>query len=284
MKAVLIFSLSFFISCGKKDKRPEIEEFPSYAILKNRYLEMVTEAQSKFDKKTGWPSAQDCDGTLWAGLAKAAGVGSVQLDLAEHGPGEIHRRPYTPCWRDGQDLGARSTVSRDMILGYMWGADKDALKRLYEYGKGRNWVMGSPWPQEAGRVLLTGNLIGLLSRMNCEYSGVCDNNRHIPAHYSKDSTDYVTHLTVLYILLNGRDIQTVSISSEEKQMLKWLVEVDPNNATFEAARAMYDSDSFEKAANMLLTSNYLPSYVRGHDNYRYVYWLFTAKVILSNYN
>jgi len=67
-------------------------------------------------------------------------------------------------------------------------------------------------------------------------------------------------------------------------MLKWLVEVDPNNATFEAARAMYDSDSFEKAANMLLTSNYLPSYVRGHDNYRYVYWLFTAKVILSNYN
>lgn len=284
-KLKLLLILPFLISCGKQDKKKEIEEFSRHGELEKKYHEVLAEARRSFDPKTGWPSATDCDGTLWAGLAKASGVESVQLGLAEHGgQGQIHRRPYDPCWADGQDRGSASTVSRDMILGYMWGADKGAIKRLVEYGKPRNWVMGAPYPEQASRVLLTGNLIGLLGRMNCEYNEICENFRHIPPVYTKDTKDYVTHLTVLYILLNGRDIKTVSVSSEEKEMLKWLVEVDPKNATFQAAKAIYTDQTFDVAASLLLDGDYVPSYVRGSDNYRYVYWLFSAYIILNQYN
>lgn len=281
--AFLILALLF--SCGKRDKQKEIEEFSRHDELEKKYHEVLKEAGEHFDRETGWPSREDCDGTLWAGLAKASGVGSVQLDLADYGKsGQIHRRPYNPCWANDQDLGSASTVSRDMILGYMWGADKDAIKRLAEYGESKNWVMGAPYPKEAARVLLTGNLIGLLGRMNCEYNDICKNYKNIPPLYTRDNKDYVTHLTVLYILLNSRDVKTVSITSEEKDMLKWLVEVDPQNATFEAAKAMYTDESFDRAAALLLDGSYLPSYVRGHPNYRYVYWLFSAYIILNHYN
>ncbi len=297
-----------FVSCSKPTVDEKALPNDKISALKKRYEEKYQEAKEKFDKKTGWPSARDCDGTLWAGLAKASRADFVRLELAEYDAGEIHRRPESSgeCY-PGESA---STVSRDMLLGYLFGAwrtgEKNSVRRLRSYGEAHAWIMGRP-AERIGEVLLTGNMIGLLGRMSCKMEVGCPVYSKIPPLYTKASQDYVKHLTVLFILLQGEvhdgvvvsydptvsqdypgEVVTTDITKDEKKILEQLHEEDPSDALMSAAYHLYDDGVFDEAIDLLLGDYVYPTYVRAEhvdetENYRRVHWLFTAELILRRY-
>lgn len=302
MKLLLVIVL--FFSCSAKDVTEKAQPSEKLGALRIAYREKMSNV--KFDKETGWPSVKDCDALLWAGLARAAGA-ELRLELAEYSSGELHRRPRPPCWENGEDKGSKSTISRDMILGWLWAKwrDKDiaALARFQNRAEAKNWVVGQPYPERAGEVLLTGNLIGLLGRTTCEVFQNCPIYRKIEPIHSKSSVDYVQHLTVLFILLNGEvwgkntveygvvrsnfppEISQTDIKESEKKILEWHYEQNKNDALFSAAWHLYEDGNFDEPIDLLLSSVYTyPTYVRGDDNYRDVHWLFVARLILRQYN
>lgn len=279
----ILFLISLF-SCGKANQRPK--NGPVNELLAEKYERIKSEAIREFDQETGWPSRDDCDGTLWAGLALASGIDSVKIELAEYSPGEIHRRPSPSCW-DGKNNGSPTTISRDMLLGYMYGVwakkDLEAAKRLAAYGESHFWKMGQPLGD--GRVLLSGNGIGQLGRMIKALGGPDKIYRNISPSFFK-SNDYELHLMLVGIALEGeineRLAVNTNITKDQKELLKWASENNPENATAQALWSIYNDGNFSKSEEILLRNEVpTPSYVRGHKNYNYVYWLFSAKIILN---
>lgn len=226
------------------------------------------------DAETGWPSKFDCDGLLWAGKAASVGL-PVKVDLAEYSPGELHRRPPPSCWneKDG-DVGSKSTISNDMILGWLWAkwslGDLDALKRLAKYGEDRNWFMGLPKSMMA-RVYLKPNQQGLLGRMIFSLSKGADGRsyRHLFESYPSVTEDYARHLQALGILLQGLvemddlEVRLIDINDQMLQRLHELVDVEPKNALFQAALGRYTGDYDAAYALLLDDSTPVPTYVRG---------------------
>lgn len=300
MRNVLI-TVFFFAACSSKIAEQKVAE-PSTKIeaLKEAY-----DGRLKAIAK-GWPNPNDCDGLLWAGLAKAAGI-ELDLDLAEYSPGELHRRPRPPCWENGEDKGSKSTISRDMVLGWLWAKwrDKDAaaIKRFQDRAESKNFVIGQPYPERIGETLLTGNLIGLLGRISCEMFKNCPIYRKIEPVHSKSSTDYVQHLTVLFIVLNGEvwgkkevsydsavslaypaETTQADIKESEKKVLEWHYEQNKKDALFCTAWHLYEDGNFDQCIDLLMSADYpSPSYVRGGGNYGDVHWLFVTRLILKQY-
>lgn len=284
--AVKLLCFLLLFSCGKVDQKPKPGFASNVDQLREKYERIKSDAARVFDNETGWPSRYDCDGTLWAGLAVAAGLDTVQIALAEYSPGEIHRRPAPSCYVAG-DQGSGTTISRDMLTGYMWGLwsrrDLAAFERLANYGESHAWKMGEPLGD--GRVILTGNGIGLLGRAIKKLGGPEKIYRGIRPIYTKVD-DYQRHLMILGILLDGEvdegSIQQVDITQGNKDLLQWATEQEPENATAQAGWATYNDGNFDKTIDILLKDDfYVPGYVRGHENYRYVYWLFSAKLVLK---
>lgn len=298
-----ILFLAFLIaSCshGKnKSQDPGADE--RLEVLSEKFVGKKEAVSKLLDPETGWPSKTDCDATLWAGKAKAVGL-PTKLELAEYEPGQIHRRPPPSCWNktDG-DVGSKSTVSNDMILGYMWGLwnhkDLEAFKRLAKYGEDHNWMMGEPAAM-ASRVLLKPNQQGLLGRIIYDLSNGTDNRsyRRLLEYYPEVKEDYEMHLQALGILLQGEvnmDVANepsgaslVDINDQMLQRLRDLVDADPKNPLFHAALGVYTGD-FEQAITLLLDDTTpVPSYVRGdnHAALSGVEWLFAADVILRTYD
>lgn len=278
MQNQLVFSLALILlGCGAKVSPKPIS--PSER-LKNAYEEKLRESYQAFDQKTGWPSATDCDATLWAGLALAAGNTAVKIALAEYQAGEIHRRPRPSCW-DGQDNGAKTTISRDMLTGYIWGLwsvnQRDALERLQSYGKAHNFFMGRP--SSDGRTVLSGNGRGILARAIANLGGVKTFDASVPTFFTSSVKDYEAHLTVLNIILNGE--VSGGIRPDEKDVLNSLKEKNPQDALMCIASAIYRDGQIDECTGLLLASYQYPSYVRGHENYKLVHWLFTAHLALG---
>lgn len=283
----LLYVMTLLSSCGAARHIPVKEFYGDHDALRKAYEEKAQEAQEKFDRETGWPSAEDCDGLLWAGIARAAGINSVLFNRAEQASGRLSRRPKAPCFADGKDLGSDSTISKDMVLGYLYASwrsgDLGAMQRLAAYGESHYWVLGEPFPARADKVLLTGNQIGLLGRIIENLSGgqVLKPYRNIEPIYSMVKKDYEQHLMALFILLNGE--VRGWISSYEKHFLKYLRNSDRANPLFAAAYALYDDGDFNSVISGLGSATYTPSYARGSDNYKLVAWLFTADLILRNF-
>ncbi len=285
MSAVTRLFLGLFLiaGCGYFAKHHEKNSTTSAIdVLKQRRNDKIAEARKAFDEQTGWPSRDDCDGTLWAGLALAAGVDTVKIDLAEYSPGIIQRRPFVPCWTpETGDNGSKATISRDQLTGYLWALwvkkDLDALRRLYDYGTANNWVMGKP-SSELPTVIMGANLTGLLCRMLKADCG-------LPPTYFPVAADYEYHIQVLDILLQGEvngGIALVDISGNALDRLKEDAAKYPNDALFAAAIGVYDGD-FSKAVELLNSDDYVyPNYVRGSANYKLVHWLIAASIVIKH--
>jgi hypothetical protein len=259
--------------------------------LKALYDAVLPGLATKSDQDSEFPSAGDCDATLWAGEAAAAGA-VVKLETAEYNPGEIHRRPKAngECY----PAGSASTVSKDMLLGYVYGkfAQKDlaALQRLADYGEAHNWVMGKPFPSEASRVVMAPDGAALLARAIEALSHGTDKRiyRDLPLLCTAVSSDFEYHLQTLGLMLDTEvaDMLTgealLDIPTPCFNVLKSNAAKFPNDALIQAAYAVYQGD-FNHATDLLLDTNYqYPSYVRGADNYKLVHWLFAAKLILDH--
>jgi hypothetical protein len=242
---------------------------------------------NELEPDTGWVSNTDCDSLLFSGLACSLGM-PVRIDMAEYAPGEIHRRPYNSCYtRENGDQGSKSTISRDMLTGYMacliQTKDLDALKRLANYGEDHGWIMGEP-SHMVSRVFLGANLTGLLGRSVFVLSeGQSDRvYRRTPTDYLPVYEDFERHVQVQGILLQER------ISGEiTGQMFERLQEhayADVNNPLFVAALGKFNGDQ-KYTINLLLSQTPCPSYARGEkpDLYCRINWLKAARIVLDGY-
>ncbi len=275
-RIALILLLSVAACSNKKHEEVEPVADVRMSELEAKFETLKADTTAALDPATGWPSPTDCDGLLWAGKAAAAGL-PVQIDLAEYSPGELHRRPPPSCWNETDgDVGSKSTISNDMVLGWLWAKwslkDLDALKRLAAYGEEHNWQMGKPTSM-LSRVILKPNQIGLLGRMIYVLSSKQDSRtyRHLFESYSKVGQDYERHLQALGIVLQGAvdmeemEITLVGISDQMLDRLKELVEAEPQNPLFHAALGIYTGD-FDQAITLLLDdATPTPTYVRGHN-------------------
>lgn len=276
------------------------------AVMK-RYLEIS-------DATTRWPSNTDCDGLAWASLARGGGV-DVHIHLAEYSAGEIHRRPAPACWNEKEgDVGSKSTVSNDMLVGRMWAAWKDQdlafLQRLAAFGETNTWVMGKPL-SEAPRVVLKPNQIGLLGRMIYALSNGSDDRvyRHVFEAYVSVSEDYERHIQALGIGLQGAVYEalrrsslgaTVATSDESggtqsfslldltdqmMERLRALQVIEPENFLYASLLGIYSGD-FTRATELLLTEPlHHPSYARGEtpEAFLLAEWLFASQLVLDRY-
>jgi hypothetical protein len=303
MKYIILLMLA---ACGPLQKPKDPKETTKIEQLRTAYQERLAEAYKVFDEKTHWPSMKDCDATLWTGIAVAGGV-KANLALAEHSPGEIHRRPHRACWTDKEgDIGSKSTVSKDMLQGYLLGLwesrDLEAAKRLQEYGEKHNWVMGKPFPQMASRVVMSFNQKVILTRMLYVMSdgAIKKNTRHFAPVYFGVKKDYERHIQAISLLMNGElrerakfkdlavtsdeDQQPVDLRKSELEHAKDLAAKEPWNFLYNYILAVYSGD-YEKTIDLLLDEkNPVPTYVRGDgENYYLAEWLFVANKVLHRY-
>lgn len=224
----------------------------------------------------GWPTDHDCDGALWAGVARAAGADWVDVSAALRPDGRPTRRPLRDCAFPDE---SRATTSNDMITGILLGlqasGDSDSVLRLYRYGEENNWIMGYPeW--YLSRVLLRPNGVTLLARVIYQLSGGQRDYaiRLAPVVYGPVQADYEQHLVLLSRIIEQRagGVQYGMSIAE-----KLLANAAPTDALAQAVAGRY------MLAASLLTSDYQsPTYVRGDDTYHLVHWLLAAKIVLDN--
>lgn len=259
--------------------------------LREKYAAIYSEVEASLDPDTGWPSINDCDSTLFAGLACSVGL-PVKIELAEYTPGEIHRRPGRACWTPEQgDVGSRSTISRDMLTGYMaclvHRKDLPALQRLADYGEKSDWIMGQP-AHLVSRVLLTGNGIGILGRAIYELSNGSDDRYYRRTGYLFPSVqlDFEKHLQVQGILLQDRIDDSYNLTRINSEMLDRLIEnaaAMPNDALFSAALGRFTGDQAGTLEILLRDQNECPTYARGEkpEVYCKLNWLQAAKIVFN---
>lgn len=272
----LLVALAASSACHRKT-HDEVEPVADDRLtaLEDKFEALKADTALALDAATGWPAPLDCDGLLWAGKAAAVGL-PVQVDLAEYSPGELHRRPPPSCWNETDgDVGSKSTISNDMILGWLWAKwsvkDLEALKRLAKYGEVHNWVMGSPTSM-ISRVYLKPNQQGLLGRMIYVLSDKADSRtyRHLFESYAEVGQDYERHLQALGIVLQGAvemdklEVQLLDITDQMLTRLNELVVAEPQNPLFHAALGIY-TGNFDQAFSLLIDGAPTPTYVRGHS-------------------
>lgn len=263
MKVPYLLSFVVFVfSCGQKQKTDKIEE------VKRAYASNLVD----FDYP-GWPSTEDNDGSLWAGLAARAGL-NVYLRAAVQPTGRVTRLPY----KDSQvPSESASSVSNDMILGVISGLyyqrNLESLRAIFEYGKINSWVMGYP-AYVVSRVVLKPNNIALLARTIKQLGGPDHQERLIPLVYVPlQDMDYPTHLQLVSVQL-AKDLGVDNIFTEA--VVQETCSYNEHDAFAMAVCGQYD-----KAAELLLGDYQYPAYVRGHPNYQRVHWLLAAKIVLE---
>lgn len=289
MKTLLTICL-FLAGCSYFEKHEEKTHSSPIEQLQMKQYQIYSEVEAGLDPVTKWPTLRDCDGTLWAGIACAVGM-PVGIHFAEYAPGEIHRRPYESCYTD-RDNGSKTTISRDMLTGYMACAhrwrDLSAMKRLAEYGEKNNWVMGKPeW--YVSRVLLGDNLKGILGRMIYELSFGADDRsyRSTPAIHLPVTEDYQRHIQVQTILLDNAITvpKTMDITGNMLERLRANAEAKPEDPLFQAALGLFTGDQ-SKALELLMRDEMpCPSYARGENPNVYckLIWLQAADIVVKSH-
>lgn len=155
LAATLLVVVSLLVSsCGRSKLSSE-----QRAQLQAAYDERLNELRTaSLGHTAGWPSDEDCDASLWAGIARLAGAEWVDISAAVQPNGRPTRLPYADCGPGdmGYNAGSATTISNDMITGIIAGLyasnDSASAKLLWEYGYTHSWIMGEPnW--YASRVL-----------------------------------------------------------------------------------------------------------------------------------
>lgn len=272
MPYFLFLLLTLLLGCGLEPLSPLL-----YDHLRDEYDNKLAELREASNAHAaGWPSDEDCDAALWAGVARAAGADWVDMSAALQEDGRPTRRPYFDCSVPDE---SKATTSNDMmtgiILGLLSANDTASLQRFWDYGTLHAWVMGYPeW--YAARVVLRPNGITLAARALHHMSGGRINYtiRFTPILYGPSDADYGNHLTLLS-RLTQRKAGGPQYGTEIAEQI--LAKTYPKDAL---AQAMAGNRT---AAALLLLNDYeSPSYVRGHPNYHLVHWLLAARILLES--
>jgi hypothetical protein len=281
MRIILLTILLF--GCQKNEAKKHDEPIERLQLF---YDIAYNDVLNNLDPVNGWINNDDCDGTLWNGLACSLGM-PVRIDLAEYAPGEIHRRPAPSCYtKENGDQGSKSTVSRDMLTGYMsclWERkDLAGLKRLADYGEDNAWIMGKPETMTS-RVYLGANLTSLLGQAIYSLSdGGSDRDyRRINPVHTFVTEDYARHIQVQGILLyekvNG------NINDNMLEILKHNLNSNSEDPLFMAAVGKFTGDQKKTVEFLMENKTPCPGYARGSrpDIYCQIGWLQASKIVLD---
>jgi hypothetical protein len=258
------------VACGQKSSKAQ-DSSGLAALFEQKSAAYVEATQAM---QANWPSDKDCDAALWAGLAKRAGQ-SLDIRAALQPDGRPMRKPFVDCITPTE---SKSTISNDMIsglmLGYLYDKDLDSLRSLYNYGIANKWIMGTP-QDLISRVYLRPNGQSLMARAIHRLSGDDLPQRHIPMVYTPiTNDDFEAHLQFVGLLM-AKDLDDLSYTHE--LVLKQTCRYNKNDAF---ANIMCGHKG--KAIELLMSEDYVyPPYVRGHENYKLVHWLLSAKLILE---
>ena len=223
----------------------------------------------------GWPTDHECDGALWAGIARAAGAEWVDVAASLQPDGRPTRKPLRDCVTPDESA---TTTSNDMITGILLGLqeakDAESVLRLYRYGESHDWIMGYPeW--YISRVLLRPNGVTLMARILYTLTeGKRDYAiRLAPVVYGPVDGDYEGHLLLLSRIIEKK-AGGAQYGMEIAETL--FAKAHPNDALAQAVAGNY------LGASLLLVGDYKsPSYVRGDDIYHLVHWLLATRVALD---
>lgn len=248
---------------------------------------LITELESLYASKlaqlrtetaehiAGWPADNECDGALWAGVARAAGADWVDMTASLRPDGRPTRKPLRDCSTPDESA---TTTSNDMITGILLGlqtvGDAESVHRLYQYGERNDWIMGTPeW--YISRVLLRPNGVTLMARILYKLTnGQRDYAvRLMPVVYGPVDGDYEGHLLLLSRIIEKK-AGGAQYGMEIAETL--FAKANPGDALAQAVAGNY------LGAALLLVGDYKsPTYVRGDDTYHTVHWLLAARVTLD---
>lgn len=279
--------------CAKlepKHSKPTAETAALADQLHDAFLSKTEDFGAAVAANSGWPSVTDCDSTVWAGVACLGGA-TVDIDLAEWVPGEIHRRPKASgeCYPSGSS----STVSRDDLTLYMGCAyqmkDEPALARLQTYGQANAWFMGQPhdvnytYMGNAINTLVRSNLQGILARGIARLGGPTNGDEADFVLEVPGVEDYQQHIEVEEILLSTA-VNGGAATGWEAAALGVLTLASPNDALFQAALGIYTGDCTLAPTLLLAPSPYVPTYVRGDQPtlYAEAWWLRAATIVFNH--
>lgn len=269
----LFLVIAFTLACGQESTPTSSLYFEVEQLYTEKLLQLKNATERNI---AGWPADNECDGALWAGVAKAAGADWVDIAAALRPDGRPTRKPLRDCVTPDESA---TTTSNDMITGIILGLqaakDSDGILRLYQYGEQHDWIMGSP-EYYISRVLLRPNGITLLARVIYQLTnGQRDYAiRLAPVVYGPVDGDYEGHLLLLSRIVEKEagGFQYGMAAAE-----RLFARANPNDALAQAVAGNY------LVSAALLVSDYKsPSYVRGHDNYHLVHWLLAARLVLDN--
>lgn len=133
-----ILALLLVFSCGRV-KPADVEPVAPSDPLKEKATYYIENMQ--FDAY-GWIEPE-CDGLLFNSLARVTGI-PIDVYKAEQAPGKWRRHPNFDRCKPGH--GSASEISRDMFRGLfivlLLEKNRDALKRIHDYGRDNAWIMG----------------------------------------------------------------------------------------------------------------------------------------------
>ena len=276
MRTVVGFSLLtalIFVGCTKKNKPTPPIPSPRFDELRAKqelYCELSKESYEAKKYVVG-----RCDGLLFTAIhGLVCGYVNIESFESESEPGRYYRSPGQDCFVDGEDKGADSTISKDMMLGLLhslWHHKKiDEIKEVIEYGRANSWFMGEAIDLETklSKTLLSPALTSLLYDMQSELDP--ESEELIEEESRKKvvvNTGYRAHLQVMRIVLEGR--VRGGISDLKLEALRQQAERVPNNGLFHAAYNHFVDGDQTKAIEIGLNPKFFPQdkLPNNHENY-----------------
>jgi hypothetical protein len=264
LKTVLsVFLCTLTIACGKnKPSKPHPIEPTLLEQFEDKYYDYLLWSRAKQDQY-GFIHTDECDALLYTGLYSITGE-PVEIEAARDELGRWHRRPIeNPCYVDGQDLGSKSTISRDMFTGLFWHIvwykRLDLAEQIWRYGRDNGWKMGSG---DITRIYLTPGRITQLANIIRHLGGPERWITYLP-HVMFDEVDgFRAHLNVLNVLLSG--VMDGHITDKEQELITshhfdW---DNGNNALFNYAfQKWVGNGDYTHSIQLLMNETWFP---RGH--------------------
>jgi len=202
-----------------------------------------------------------CDSLIFTSLSVASGYPADLTAAEERDPesnektGKYYRTPDKDCYVTGR---SGSEISRDQLLGLLWGAwytaDKALVARLIRHGKRSNWIIGrGPY----SRTFVTPQLRALMAEVLLALGGE-DHYvmRLYPQTYSQDIEGYQRHLQFLRGMLFEK--ATGRVAKVYVTSMCGFAERSPKDGLFRFACDYYQGRDLDESVSRLRDQDLFP--------------------------